>query len=227
MTVTVVFAGTADGHIESNDPNRATAQAGASLAATTNTTTMTVGQLVFGDYIVYEGFVNFDTSAIPDTDTVVTVDLDLWLDTDNSATDFFTSASFHDWGAGLTTADWLSAAQLITLDGGGTVNGPLANINSSGIGSTGAYKTWTSEYNAGSNDFRAVTNMKTGTVSLILYSRRHRNGNTPTGNEYIIWGAADEAGTTEDPKLTINHSPGAPPPFQRSRARVWPLRGRT
>lgn len=228
MTVTTIFAATSDSDIQSSDAVYETARQGGTLVTPVATANdLYVGQLFFAGYFCYETFLDFDTSSIPDTDSIVSVELALWLTTDSSSVDFTISASYFDWGAAVTTADWRSAAQLITLDGGGTVNGPLAELSTAGIGATGAYKTFTSFYNAGANDFRTAPNMKTGNVRLVLYSRRHRNGNVPLGPEAVIFSAADVAGTGQDPKLTITHTPGAPPPFQRTTPRVWPMRGRT
>jgi hypothetical protein len=215
MTVTTVFSGAADGWIDSQDSSSsyATARTGGTLAAESAATTFNVGQNYNGlsTYSCREGFLSFDTSAITDTDVVSVIVLDVWLVTDTSTTDFTLEARERDWGASLTTADWVSGASLsgLTL---------MASISTSGIGATGAYKTLTSQAS-----FLTATNLKTGTVYLLLDSSRHVGNNQPTGQEFILMSSADNAGTTQDPKLTITHAApaNAIPPFQVTTPRVW------
>lgn len=216
MTVTTVFSGTTDGQINSSNTGGvyATARTGGTLTADTASTTFSVGQ-VFTDlkvdqYDCLEGFLSFDTSGVPDGDGVSSIVLDVWLVTDSSTTDFTLEARERDWGASLTTADWVSGASLgaLTL---------MASISTSGIGATGAYKTLTSQA-----AFLTATNLKTGTVYLLLDSSRHVGNNAPTNPESVVLSSADNSGTTQDPKLTITHSsPNAMPPFQNTTPRVW------
>lgn len=215
-TVTTVFSGTADGYLTSSSSSSYTdARAGTgSLSADTASTTFNVGQLQSGAKIVtdtcYEGFLSFDTSTITDSDLVTVVTLDVWLVTDNSTTDFTIEARERDWGASLTTGDYVAGASLsgLTL---------MASIATSGIGATGAYKTLTSQA-----AFLTATNLKTGTVYLLLDSSRQVGNNDPTGNEYVVLSSADNTGTTQDPKLTITHNAVGSAPFYTSRPlRIW------
>lgn len=218
MTVTTVFSGTTDGYINSEDntPTYSLARAGtgSSITADTASTTFEVGQFFSAGldvYRCYEGFLSFDTSAITDTDLVSIITLDVWLVTDSSTTDFTLEARERDWGAALTTADFVAGASLsgLTL---------MASISTLGIGATGAYKTLTSQA-----AFLTATNLKTGTVYLLLDSSRQVGNNTAAGSESVILSSADNTGTTQDPKLTITHTSSgkAFPPFQRSTPRVW------
>lgn len=199
-TVTTVYAGTTDGYISSTtvSDDYPGARSGTSLSADTTATTMRVGQLYinakFDTYTCYEAFLSFDTSSIADTDNVDAVALDMWLTTDTSVTDFIVQARERDWGAGLTTADWVAGASL-----GGLTQ--MATLNSSGIGATGAYKTFTSD-----TAFLSATGLKTGTVYLLLCSKEQTDNSAPTTDEYLTFSSADNTGTTQDPKLTITHS---------------------
>lgn len=216
MTVTTVFSGTTDGYIDSSSSSSyTTARNGTgTLTADTASTTFNVGQAQTGAKIVtdtcYEGFLSFDTSAITDSDVVSAIVLDVWLVTDNSATDFTLEARERDWGASLTTGDYVAGGSLsgLTL---------MASIATSGIGSTGAYKTLTSQA-----AFLTATNLKTGTVYLILDSSREVGNNDPTGLEYVVLSSADNTGTTQDPKLTITHASVGSSAFYTSRPnRIW------
>ncbi|MEU8195245.1 hypothetical protein AB0C10_15840 [Microbispora amethystogenes] len=193
-TVTTVYSSTADGRIESGSSSYSTARAGGTFIVTTSDVTRYIGQWFSGStYYCYQGYVSFDTSAIADTDDVTAVSLAMWLVTDDSVTDFTLEAREKDWGASLTSADWVAGASLsgLTL---------MATLNSNGIGATGQYKTFTSQ-----PAFLSATNLKTGVVYLCLSSSRQRAGNTPSGDEGLQLSMADTSGTTQDPRLTITH----------------------
>ncbi|WP_062434996.1 hypothetical protein [Herbidospora daliensis] len=218
-TVTTVFADTGDGTIDSSNATYSTARSGSNLAATTSNTDLFIGQGEFGgEYYISEGFLSFDTSAIPDTDNVTAIALALWQLSDESTTDFTLEARQSAWtSGGLTTADWVAGASLGSLT-------LLASINTSGIGADGAYKTLTSE-----TALLSATNLKTGTVAMLLCSSRHRGNNTPSAgtSEAIGVASANDTGTTHDPKLTITHAgSNAVPMFTSRPARIWKGRPR-
>src|SRR5690606_32148284 len=121
------------------------------------------------------------------------------LVSDLSGVDFVVEARQRDWGASLTTADWVAGASLGGL--------PLmASLSTNAIGAINAYKTFTSE-----PAFLTATNLKTGVVYLLLCSSRHRLGNSPSGDEYVGFSMANTTGTTQDPRLTITHGSPTPP----------------
>jgi hypothetical protein len=198
-TVTTVFADTSDGYIQSLGNNYTDVQQGlgsGGFVVTTNASAnYTIGQSFgSGTYRVYQTYLSFNTAAIPDTDVVTDVTLQTWLTLDNSTlADFTAQAQFQDWGATCGTEDWEDPVNFGTL---------LASLNTSGIGATGSYKTWTSQ-----PAFLTVPNLKTGTVYLNLVSSRSVADIPPgTGTEYIQISPADTAGTTQDPKLVITHN---------------------
>lgn len=212
-TVTTVFADQSDGFIESTNATYAIARTGGTLSIPNESIfDLIVGQ--DGGFDCYECFLSFDTSSIPDSDVVSSVVLDTFLTEDRSlGPDFIVEARESNWGASLTTADWISGAILGSL--------PLmASISTSGIGSIDSYKTFTSE-----PSFTSATNLKTGFVYLMLSSSRHRLGDPPVGDtdEYIAISPASVSGTTEDPKLTITHA--APKAMVSSSRpnRIWRL----
>ena len=190
-TVDTFYGLAGDGYVGSNSGTYATARTGGILGS--NTTSILVGQ--WPSYDCNEGFCGFDTSSIPDTNTISQADLSLWLLTDGSATDFTVQVRPKTWTPTLATADWVSGADLgaLTL---------LATLASSGIGATGAYKTFTEN---GTNLQSAIS--LTGNSEFILNSDRHEAGTIPTAFEYLIFQDANNAGTTQDPKLVVTHAP--------------------
>ena len=189
-TVTTVFATPpgGNGNVRSEHATTyATARTGNSLFASGH---HSVGQNL-SPYQCFESFLIFDTSGIPDADTVSAVVLSLDGNTDNSTTDFTAgaAASAYDGGS-VVTADWVSGASIPTPE--------LATWNSSG---------YSAGYNAFTEtaDFKTAIN-KTGNTSLILYSQEHRDNSAPTAQELVSFIFADAAGTTTDPKLDITHA---------------------
>jgi hypothetical protein len=200
MTVTTVFAGTADGYVESVSTVYSTARAGAGLSVQTSLTQSLQGQQFFSpNYKVWQYFIAFDVSAISASDTIDAVTLALNNDGDNSTTDFTVLALAKTWLPTLTTADFVAGASLSGLT-------ELATLNTSPSVALG----YVDFVETGTN-LRAAVDAAAGvgSVEILIASSRHRDNNTPTGNEYILWATADASGTTKDPKLTITHSAAA------------------
>ena len=108
----------------------------------------------FTEYQVQEAFLAFNTSSIPDGDTVSAAVLNLTSQQDQSATDFTLEARLYDWGASLTTADWVTSLSSQTL---------LAHRDTaSGWTATTAYDL--------TDDAFAANVSKTGSTRLLLCS---------------------------------------------------------
>lgn len=192
MTTSTFYSTSADGRIQSQSSDYVTCRAGSNLAATTDSSLNdVVGQKLSGStYFCWELFLDFDTSSIPDTDVIDSVSLSLWLEDDLSTQDFTVQARLHDWGGTLTTADWVSGANLSTKT-------LLATLATNGIGSAGAYKAFTS-------DAAFVSNVsKTGTTYILLNSDRHSGSNWPSGEERVEFGMQESG---HAPKLVVDHS---------------------
>ena len=196
-TTTTVYSDTADGLNQNSSTVYLTARSGGGTFQVRTTNTQEEGGQTFAtpNYIFQELMFGWDTSAIDDADTVSAAVVDLWLLTDLSTTDHTQELRLHDWGATLTSADFVAGADL----GSKTL---LASIATSGIGATGAYKTFT--------DVAMPANVnKTGFTRVVLCTDRMRNADVPTGNERMDWSMADTSGTTNDPKLTVTHAAAA------------------
>jgi hypothetical protein len=203
MTTSVVYAGTADGYIESGPATYATARAGSGTLTLNGggTGVLYVGQL-YDDYdtvyYVQEAFLGFDTSAIDDTDTVSAAVLNVTSNSDISTTDFTIQARLKDWSTTVTTADWVAGADLSGL----TLLAHYAT--SGGFAANTAYDF--------TDDAMPANVSKTGVTRMLLCSDRTVSGTTPTGYEYVIVKPADTTGTTSDPKLTVTHAAGSTGP---------------
>ena len=196
-TTTTAYASVDDGYVSSANSTYATARSGGSLSSDTGSSAFSVGQYFNSPtYTCWEGFIDPDTSAIPDTDGISSAVLSLYGTSDQSATNFTNNARLFDWGTSLTTADWIAGASL-------SAQTLLATFDSASYVDA--------VYNDFTSDAAFIANVnKTGETRIILSSSRHEAGNAPTGAEYINWSSANVAGTTQDPKLVVVH---APPPF--------------
>lgn len=193
MTTTTIYGSTADGNIQSSSATYSTARSGGGTLVAAAAGTADVGQNVAAAvYYLYEGFIQFDTSSIPDNDTITAVELSLYVYQDSSTTDFTVNARLYDWGAALTSADWVAGASA----SGNTLAATLATSGAT----DDAYNAFTSE-----DAFKANIN-KTGTTYLVLTSSRFENGDVPTGDERLLFRSGSYTGTTYDPKLVVTHS---------------------
>ncbi|MGH2710168.1 MAG: hypothetical protein ACRDH9_03060 [Actinomycetota bacterium] len=199
-TTTTFFASSVGGYVSSTDAVYATARTSGTLAADDGLI-VRIGQTT--GYVCNEGFVKFNTSSIPDDDAISSATLSLDGVSDDSTTDFIAEARLQDWGTGLQTSDWVSGADLsMTL---------LATWDSAGY--VAGYNDFTEN---GSNLRDSIS--KTGDTRILINSDRHRLGTAPTTSEVVEFNSADAAGTTEDPRLVVNHSPAEMPGGTRSRS---------
>ena len=194
MTTATYYSEAADGHIRGLSTSYATARSTSTdtdIASTANT----VGQTLAGgtNYIIFRGFLSFDTSAIPDDATIDSATLGVCADADNSTTDFNVQVYRYAW---VETLDGNREANYDGAYGGSaTLEGTLRNTAdgwSSGTFYTLAVDT------AGIN--------KTGDTKYALVSSRDVGNNTPTGSESVNWRSGDYAGTTSDPYLEVTYT---------------------
>ena len=209
MSTTTVYPSTADGYLTSgSNVSYATARSGGAVQNIHNTDdAMLVDQYKSGsDYYCRSGYLDFDTSSIPDTDEISAVTLSLYaINTYGSPGALEVYA--YDWGEELTFADWIAGADVAAMT-------LLASYP--GTWSGGAYRALTSE-----TAFKAAIN-KTGVTRLFLCTTNFRTGSAPDGKDgYTFY--ATEKGTTYRPKLVIEHAPPAGVPkhsdyYRRRRA---------
>lgn len=191
MATLTVYAKTSDGYIDSYSTDYSTARAGTGgLTLDYPGNTLLCGQYLIGDtYHVYEAFFQYDTSPLPDASIVSSVKEELYLALDQSYTDYTEEVRAYDWGDTLTTADWISGANL----------GNYTLLSSKTVSPSAGYN----EFSTSENFIAAVS--KTGDTRLFHSSSRHRIGNAPIGGECVTWYSADQSGTTQDPKLTVEY----------------------
>jgi hypothetical protein len=190
MTTSVVYAdNTPDGDVEGRSATYSIAR---STAYAAQTTYMRVGQDSF--FKCWEGFDQFNTSGIG-TDTISSATLSLYGQSASVSQNFTIEARIFDWGASLTTADYVSGSSLGSL----TLVAHWATVDG---WSTVAY---TDFY----DDALAANINKSGQTYLLFNSDRHRIGNQPITIEYVWVNPASTDGTTKDPKLTIVHAAAA------------------
>lgn len=194
-TVTTVYSGATDGAVVTSSSTYSNARentGGASITAFPGAVTTGVGQnFATPTYTVYEAFVAFDLSAIPDADRKTAIQLSVWVTDDHTSTDFTLEARHRIWGPTVDTTDFVagSAHQSFTLLASRLV-----------AATAGAYNTLTSL-----PEFLSPPFLAADTLPVMLTSSRQRLGNTPTGIEAVNISLGATTGTTQDPKLVITH----------------------
>lgn len=195
MTITTVYS-TNDGYLRGRSTTYSLARAGTDIQDG-GTDFVFVGQRInAGEYQVYENFFNFDTSSLPDTDSVTDVDFMVYGSADQSTVDFIAEAREYDYGSGtpaVADGDFI----------------PGANLGSYTLLATWDSTTYTSGYNTFTENgsaFRSAIN-KTGNTRLMIASDRLRNNITSTTVERALFvSSIGGGGTSTDPKLVITHS---------------------
>lgn len=183
------LAGTIDGHLQSVNAAYATARTGGTIGLDNTNTNIYIGQRTA--YTVYEGYIQFDTSGLPDDCTITDVVLSLY-GSGGDAQGFTVNARAYNWGASLTTADWVSGADLHVLP-------LLATIPQSVLKGAAAYHDFTSEA-------AFLTNInKTGSTYIILSSSRHEEGTAPSTYERVTPRSAN-MGAGYEPKLVVTYT---------------------
>lgn len=192
MSTTTVYSSTADGYLTSgSDVSYATARSGRAIQEIHNTDDdLWVDQYKYGSYyFCYSGYLDFDTSSIPDTDEISAVTLSLYAINAYGSPGAL-EVYAYDWSTSLTFADWIAGADVAAMT-------LLASYP--GTWSGGAYRDLTSE-----TAFKAAIS-KTGVTRLFLCTTNFRTGSAPTDDDgYNFY--ATEKGTTYRPKLVIEHA---------------------
>lgn len=194
MSTTTVYSSTADGYLYSYNPTYSTARIGGTIGVASGNNEIFVDQQLSSGptYILYNGFLDFDTSAIPDSDEISAVTLSLRPEDTYpyGGSPGALEVYAHDWGATLGTDDWVPGADVAakTL---------LASYT--GSWTAGAYRDLTSK-----DAFKAAVN-KTGATRLFLCVSRFRTGTVPTGEDYYGFYTANK-GDGYKPKLVIEHA---------------------
>lgn len=140
----------------------------------------------------------FDTSSIPDTDTI-----------DSAVASFYPSAagsSANSESVSLVEATTASNTALAVGDYDGYGTTKLASDITMASWSTGAYKDFTL------NGTGIALISKTGTTKLGLRTSGDVSNTAPTGANTAGVYFADQTGTTNDPKLVVTHSASASGP---------------
>jgi hypothetical protein len=202
MSTLVVFAEVADGFIDSSGGSFAAARNGSgTLTASTAATGFTCGNWNdSGTRHVYEAFFSFDTSALTSVATVTEAIFSVVGFSDSSTQDFIINLYMYDWGATLTTADFRDGATLLA---GTYVVAATHSTSTAGWG-IGTYNDF---IDVGGNTLGGSVN-KTGVTRVMICSNNVAINAAPALNipEFITGFAADSAGTSADPKLTITYT---------------------
>lgn len=183
MATLTVYASETGGYIESYNDTYSTARAGSGLSAFSG---IRVGQRFTATNICYEGFLQYDTSALGEGVTVLSATEYINILLDATTTDFTDELRYYDWGDALTASDWVPGANL----------GSFPLLSSKVVASSAGYQEFPT-----SAAFIASIN-KTGYSRFVHSSNRLRIGTVPTNNEYVEYSGASSG---SKPYLVINY----------------------
>jgi hypothetical protein len=191
MAKYVFFGQTADGFATGPvSATYATARAmGAGTVVDTTATTLKVGQQISGgNYACFQGFISFDTSAIPATEQV-SASLLAVQTSGTLGADVAVMVYARDWGATLVAGSAVAGASLsgLTL---------AAKVASNGGGNP-----------SGATLMAQMSNAVTAsTATRFLLAGYDQGVNQPPvspANQYCLLQSADTSGTASDPTLTV------------------------
>jgi hypothetical protein len=187
----VDYTSAEDGWISGTSTVYATARS-TSTAGLTSDLEDPVGQTLSGsNYIVYRGYLRFDTSALPDDCVVDTADLYLMASEDDSTTNFIIAVVNEGWTSPLLDTREANYDQ-------GLAVGAAAWYSVAGG--------WTPDTWYDGSVSTAIVS-KTASTYIILASGRDRSATKPTGDEYVLYYTRD-ADAGKRPYLTVTYHEG-------------------
>lgn len=199
---------TNDGHIWGDNTVYATARLNSAYYDTGNVV-IYLGQNYYDadavmTYSVTRGFLNFDTSAIPDSNIVTQVNLKMVC-----IADFSVGADFD---VQIVKQDWSAQDPISDLNREAVYDNCLAGTADDNIWRNTSGMSVNIQYASGNLNTSWVS--KTGNTYYSLRSSRDYGSNQPTGNEYINIGSQDHTTVAYRPILTVlsssNTAPDAP-----------------
>lgn len=156
--------------VRSGDADYADAREAIGTILATVSAQYMIGQYWNGSiHEIYQSFLQFDTSTIPDDATIVSARLILRALDDFSTTDFILEARAHDWGGTIQTTDFVAGSAL----SGKTL---CATFNSADFVAATDFEMTSAPGFAGAIN-------KTGWTRFVLASDRQRTGTAPTTSE--------------------------------------------
>lgn len=200
--ILAVRSNAGDGVVQSGSGAGSTSWAsirgGSSLSADNNDATEIINARTAGStFIATEGFFDFDTSSIGAAGTINSYTFTLYGTgtAENNADTLTIECRVFDWGGTLTTADWVTGANWSS-------NTLFANL---------ALGSWVQTNNTANNftsQGAGASISLTGTTSLVVGLSRLSSATAPTGiNDFVTY-FSEQTGTTSDPLLTVDYTPG-------------------
>lgn len=193
-----VRAGTNDGQVFSSDADFATMAAGSGLTSSNTDTSTAVFWSVDGTPAYSGRFMleDYDTSTITAGATITGAVYTFYGDgaAEVDADNYNLDVRYKDWGGTVTTADWFDPRS------------PVWNaLVAGGIFDVGSWNQTAAAANNFSDSSAYGSINKTGTTRIVLWLSGV-NAATPTGDNEVTVRAANVAGTSSDPLLTVTYT---------------------
>lgn len=193
-----IYANADDGYITGESLVLYTTARSTSTDSVDNGTRISAGQTTdgLGAFDVFRSFVRFDTSPLAGLGTITAVEFGIWFFANNGAEDYAMRVYRYAW------ASTLAANREANYDGayGGSATFEGELWENGFAPATGAYVTMAVDP-AGINT--------AGFTGYTLVSDNDVSGIEPTDTQYAQFYASDQAGTSNDPYITITYTPAA------------------
>lgn len=204
-TTTTIYSDTSDAILRVSNATWSTARNATSSTVQSGLSTGYIASELEGaTYNIYTGFWMFDTSVIPSTDAISSAVFSVSLNGDSATGDSQTLAVGNS-----TQATWNSP-----VSGDFDARGHTGSLGSSGVthpnGATTGYLDFTLNatgvgWIARNGETIPGSASASGKTQLTLLYSSDTNDSTPTVRAYAQMRMVEQAGTTNDPKLTIVH----------------------
>ena len=186
---------TGDGYVNGNNATYATARSTSAASNTAGTSAM-IGQFGTSPYTIYRPFMKFDTSGIPDGDTISQVNMKLtYAGGGLPATNFVIKTKKYDWNA----SDPVGAGNRETV-----YDGILSATADTDFANTSSFATQGDTITGGNLDTTWVS--KTGYTYYGLMSQKDNDNTSPTGDDRFYIGTQDHTTSSYRPILTVAHA---------------------
>ena len=188
---------TGDGYVNGSNASYATARS-TSAASNISAASATIGQYGTSPYAVYRPFLKFDTSGIPDGDTISQVNMKLtYAGGGLPATNFVIKTKKYNWSA----SDPVGAGNRETV-----YDGILSATADTDFANTSSFATQGDTVTGGNLDTSWVS--KTGYTYYGLMSQKDNDNTAPTADDRFYIGTQDNTTSAYRPVLTVAHAAG-------------------
>lgn len=192
MPTVTIYASTSDNEIRSEDAVRANAANGTGTLALQTVTNTSIEVGSFGSFTYQEGFFAFDATGVIPVGAIISSAVFSFTKAFTGTDPGTVEIRLYDWGAAVDTGDFRSKANLdaatLLADG---------NPNATAVDAEFSF-----------TNVAAPANIVANGVTRVVMATANQRTGTASDGQFKMY-AADETGTTKDPKLVVTYTVGS------------------